>query len=451
MAELRKGAGRIWWAAQRLGGDIPGAGGASFYKWQARFGKTHPEYLALQFDGTRRQKTQHIRICKANPAVVKQAAEDARAALNHPRNKKAECYSVSPSDGGYDIFCMCPLCRAWDPTDAPLGTSRVFLGRNRPVFRATSKTDRVFRFTCEVARELKKTHPKIKVKYLAYAGYLAPPQYYRDAPDNIMVTFVGMQYLDERAMKRDRSYWDFWAGVSSSLILRPNFLGMGGALPLVYVHEMGKDLKYCAETGMIGGDFDSLGHNWATLGLNYYVLAQMLWDPSQTVDSVIDDYCRSGFGPAADEMKAYFALCEKLTQEMAKRKAVNAQAVEDLTNDARESGFTTFCKVFTEERMQELAGFLEKAKAKTAADSPERNRVEFISTGFQFTKNRRDFHKRYAATKNKKELKDACAEQWKQWHAFFVKYPYAASIPSMAVSQYYSYWRQCGWKPGAVK
>ena len=68
-----------------------------------------------------------------------------------------------------------------------------------------------------------------------------------------------------------------------------------------------------------------------------------------------------------------------------------------------------------------------------------------------FTKNRRDFHKRYAATKNKKELKDACAEQWKQWHEYFVKYPYAVSIPSMAVGQYYSYWRQCGWKPGAVK
>ena len=451
VAALRKGAGGAWWHAHRLGGGVNSVGGGSFYNWQKRFGKTHPEYMALQFDGTRHQKTNHIRICKANPAVVKQAAEDARAILNNAKNRNVESYNLSPSDGGYDIFCMCPLCRAWDPTDAPLGTGRVFLGRNRPVFRTPGKTDRVFRFTCEVARELKKTHPKVKVKYLAYAGYLAPPKYYRDVPDNIMVTYVGMQYLNDIAQERDRSWWDFWAGVSSELILRPNFLGTGAGLPLVYVHEMGKDLRYCAETGMIGGDFDSLGHNWATLGLNYYVLAEMLWDPSLSVDAIIDEYC-SAFGPAAGEMKAYFALCEKLTKAMAKRSAENIRAKEDLTNDQPNEGFfSTFCKIYSDEQMKALGDLLEKAKEKTAPDSPERKRVEFIEAGYRFTKNRRDFHIRYHATKNKRELKDACAEQWKQWHEIFVKYPYAVSIPSMAVGQYYGYWRQCGWKPGAVK
>ena len=206
-----------------------------------------------------------------------------------------------------------------------------------------------------------------------------------------MVTYVGMQYLNDIAQERDRSWWDFWAGVASELILRPNFLGSGGGLPLVYVHEMGKDLRYCAETGMIGGDFDSLGHNWATLGLNYYVLAEMLWDPTLSVDAIIDEYC-SAFGPAAGEMKAYFALCEQLTKAMAKRSAENIRAKEDLTNDQPNEGFfATFCKIYSDEQMKALGDLLEKAKQKTAADSPERKRVEFIEAGYRFTKNRRDF------------------------------------------------------------
>jgi len=451
VAALRKGVGKSWWAAQRLGGGINSAGGGSFYSWQKRFGQSHPEYMALQFNGTRRQRTEHIRICKANPAVIQQAAADARAVLAKPKHKNAESYNLSPSDGSYDIFCMCPLCRAWDCSDAPLHTARVYLGRNRPVFRAAAKTDRVFRFTCEVARELKKTHPKIKVKYLAYAGYKAPPKYYNDAPDNLMVTFVGLQYLNNVGHDRDLDQWNFWAGVSKELVLRPNFLGGGGALPLVYAHRMGADLKYCAATGMVGGDFDSLGHNWATLGLNYYVLAQMLWDPAQSVDAIIDDYCKSGFGPAADEMKAYFAHLEKLTDKMAERKAENIAALEDLTNDYHESLFKTFTIVYNDGEMAKLEAMLEKAKEKTAPDSIERRRVEFITAGFLITKNRCEMSKKYAAAKSKGSLKADCAAQWKFWHDTFVKHPFALSLPSMAVKQYYGIWRHCGWKPAPVK
>ena len=451
VAALRRGVGKSWWAANRLGGTINGAGGASFYSWQKRFGQSHPEYMALQFNGTRRQRTEHIRICKANPEVIKQAAADARAILSKPKNKNAESYNLSPSDGSYDIFCMCPLCRAWDCSDAPRGTSRVYLGRNRPVFRSVSKTDRVFRFTCEVARELAKTHPKIKVKYLAYAGYKAPPKYYHDAPKNLMVVYVGLQYLNNIGHDRDRNQWDFWASVSSELVLRPNFLGGGGALPLVYAHRMGADLRYCASTGMVGGDFDSLGHQWATLGLNYYVLAQMLWDPSQSVDDIIDDYCKSGFGPAADEMKAYFAHLEKLTDKMAERKAENIEALEDLTNDYHESLFKTFSIVYSDEEMAKLGAMLEKAKEKTAPDSMERKRVEFITAGYVITKSRLDMSKKYRAAKTKGSLKADCAAQWQLWHDTFQKHPFAVSIPSMAVGQYHGVWRHCGWKPAPIK
>ncbi|MBO4647663.1 MAG: DUF4838 domain-containing protein [Lentisphaeria bacterium] len=449
VAEKIKGKGSAWWSAHRLGGSIRSTGGGNFYHWRDRYGKTHPEYLALQFDGTRKQKTKDIRICKANPEVIKQTVKEARSMID--KKKGVECFSVSPCDGGYDIFCMCPRCRAWDPTGAPEGARRVFLGRNRPVFSYPRMTDRVLRFTCEIARELKKSHPKIKVKYLAYSSYLRPPEYYRDIPDNIMVTYVGLEYLNRQALERDRSFWDFWAGVSSELILRPNYLLSGAGLPMIYVHEMARDIQHCAATGMVASDFDSLTHHWATLGLNYYVLAELLWDPSQNVDSIIDEYCQKGFGPAADEIKAYFALCEKLTSVMADRKAENLKEIEDLTNAQRESLMDAFIHVFNEAELKKLAGFLDRAREKTAPGSPERERVEFINAGFRFTLNRVAFHKKYHATKNKKDLRAAAAEQNRIWRETFEKYPFAVNIPGLALSQFYAYWRQCGWKPEPLK
>ena len=448
-AVLWKGHG-AWFGVQRLGGTVNSVGGGSFGSWYKRYGKDHSEYFALQFDGTRVVRSHNVRICKTNPEVIKLAAAEAEALLK--RNPAARSYSLSPSDGGYDIFCMCPRCRAWDPAGGREETDRVFLGRNRPVFRYPRLTDRVLRFTSEVAREIRKTHPGVKVRYLAYSCYFSPPEYYRDVPDNLAVTFVGLQYLSRSALKYDRKVWDFWAGISDELILRPNYLLGGAGLPVIYVHEMAKDIRHCAETGMVGSDFDSLTHHWATLGLNYYVLAQLLWDPAQDVDAIIDDYCQKGFGPAAPELKAYFALCEELTGKMADRRAENVKALEDLTNDRRESVMGTFMKVFTQEKLTELAGLLARAREKTAEGSPERARVDFIGAGFRFTMNRVEFCRKYAAAPDKRTLCPLADEQSKFWHGIFNEYPYAVNIPLLAIDQYYSFWRNCGrWKAEPLK
>ena len=48
------------------------------------------------------------------------------------------------------------------------------------------------------------------------------------------------------------------------------------------------DFRYLASHGMMGTDFDSCCHNWATQGLNYYVVARLHWNPEQRVDAIID-------------------------------------------------------------------------------------------------------------------------------------------------------------------
>lgn len=446
---LRREQGRNWYAAMRFGTqERKTAGGGTFYSWKKRFMKSNPEYFALQFNGTRIQRTDHVRICKSNPEVIKKTIEGARSVLN--KRKDVTVYNVSPCDGSYDIFCMCPGCRAWDPSDAPQSARRVYLGRNRPMFHYVGSTDRVFRFTCEVAHALKKSHPQVKVGYLAYAGYLAPPKYYRDFPDNITVTFVGLQYLNRQALERDRAYWKFWARVSDEIILRPNHLLGGGGFPLLHMHEMAKDLRYCAETGMIGSDYDSMIHHWATNGLNYFVLGEMLWDPSKDVDDIIDEYCRLGFGKGADAMKKYFLHCEKLTDQYADGNSVTIEMIEDITVEKRESMISRISKIFNEKEMKTLHGYIAEARKLTGDNTPEGRRVDFIATGLEYTQNRIDFAKKFAKA-NRAEKRKLSEEQHQYWWTLYKKHPFAVNMPRIAGSQNISFWRHAGWKPKEIK
>src|ERR1041385_8620758 len=93
---------------------------------------------------------------------------------------------------------------------------------------------------------------------------------------------------------------------------------------------------------MMGTDFDSCCHHWATQGLNYYVVARLHWNPEQDVDAIVDDYCRSGFGPAAKAVRRYFDRLEALMSEAAlqKRKAsaaFSAAALAELRKELQEA------------------------------------------------------------------------------------------------------------------
>lgn len=436
-----------WNAPQRLGGSLNEGGGGNFYSWQNKYGKTEPEVLGLQFETVRKMKTKHVRICKSNPETIKLAAKEALENLKKPRYKNVEYYRFSPSDGGYDIMCMCENCRKWDPSNGNLSTKRVFLGRNRPVYRYPGMTDRVLRFTCEAVKELQKSRPDIKGVYLAYAGYLAPPEYYRDFPDNMLITFVGGEYLNIRNHARDREYWDFWSSVASELCWRPNFLGGGSGMPFLYYRNMAEDLKHFAATGMVGGDFDTLPHHWATNALNYYVLANLLWNPAASVDDLVDDFCKSGFGTASEAMKKYYAHCEKLTDVYRNSGGVSIKSLEDIT-EIPASRFGRFCRVFTPEEFRRLETLLNDARNAAGNDESILKRIDFVSTGLEFFKRNSEFARKYWATpaKERKKLIPEIDQLVSQWKEMFHKYPFAINVIALADDYFYEFFRNCGWK-----
>src|SRR5262249_44554519 len=130
--------------------------------------------------------------------------------------------------------------------------------------------------------------------------------------------------------------------------------------------KFGEDFRYLADHGMMGTDFDSCCHNWATQGLNYYVVARLHWNPEQDVDAIVDDYCKAGFGPAAKSVRKYFDGLEALLNEAA---AKDKKAVA----------------VFTPEALTGLRKELEQARKDVRSDAVIVKRLDFLEIGLRWT------------------------------------------------------------------
>lgn len=127
-------------------------------------------------------------------------------------------------------------------------------------------------------------------------------------------------------------------------------------------------------------DFSGLGHHWATEGLNYYVLAKLIWDADGDVGALVDDYCRSGFGAAAPAVRHYFARLEELTTEVAK--AVPLEESRTLIWPWR---LPQVQAIYSADALAGLADILAEAQRLARADSAEvQKRVQFLREGLRF-------------------------------------------------------------------
>jgi hypothetical protein len=308
------------------------------------------------------------RLCKSNAQLIEAIANDK---LEEIRGRVAAgrtpAASVGPNDGGRAGFCTCDECKKLDPPEGRKITLWDFSGGARKDYEYVSLTDRVVFFWNGIAERVAREFPDALLTADGYSAYQAPPVK-REFHPNLVVRFAGIGYGSDAGRRTGLDDWNGWAAKAKKMYWRPNLLlaGRRDGLPFIYIHKLAQDFRYLADHGMIGTDFDSCVHNWATQGLNYYVCAKLHWRPDLDVDALIDDYCRAGFGAAAAEVKAYFARLEALLDQAA---AKEASFVDHLMPDV----------------LGELRRLLDDARAKAAGDEDARRRVDFLRVGFDFT------------------------------------------------------------------
>lgn len=307
-----------WMEWQRLGGSLGLLGGHSYGHTWEKYGREHPEWFALQPNGSRDMSQltpERARLCKSNLELIEALARDKIAEL---KASGARSISLSPNDGGRATFCVCEECRKLDPPDARRISLTDFTATPPKDYEAAALTDRMVWFWNRLAARIERELPDVWFVAYAYSAYKAPPMREKLHP-RLAVFFVGVSYESDESRTQALADWDAWSAMSGKLVWRPNLLlyGRREGAPSVFIHKLAEDLRHFADHGLLGTDFDSIMHHWATEGLNAYALARLLWDPTQTADAILDDYCRSGFGPAADPVKRWFLRIEAITNEVA--------------------------------------------------------------------------------------------------------------------------------------
>ena len=404
-----------WGVWNGLGGSIGlaggHAGGGLRGGWDTH-GQAHPEWFALQPDGSRDQAAAggRWRLCVSNPGLVERVASDLLAEL---QGRPQAALSLSPNDGGYSSFCMCEACKKLDAPNGPKITLKMFRragAKTGEELEYVSLTDRYVHYWNAVVERVTKVVPEQLFIVDAYSYYSDPPVREQVHP-NLVVRYVPSSvegWKGWQAAGARRSYW------------RPNNLHGGYREGMLKpgARAVAEALQGLAQHGMLATDMQGIYDNWATQGLEYYTAARLSWDPSRGFDALLDDYCQTGFGAGAASVKKYF-----LRSETAREPKVSG-------------GGKGQAPIITPATLAELRALLVAAAKATASDAPAHRRVAFLRAGLEFT----------AISVEAYRLKDASAEgavaakaaatvmerRWQLMRALAQHQPLAVNVPLVA-------------------
>ncbi len=354
-AALDRGVG--WGVWQRLGGHIGiggGHAGAGLRGGWTEHGQKHPEWFALQADGTRDQSAagDRWRLCKSNPELIEFVAASIIERAN--ADPDLRCVSLSPNDGGYSSHCLCANCKKLDPPNAPPVPFTVFERVGKPQRHQidyVALTDRMVWYWNQIAERVTRVHPNLLFLVEAYSYWSTPPVRERLHPNMVL-----------RYVPSGSEGWEGWQRAGAKRIYwRPNILLTGrrdGKLH-VMVQRLADTMHFMADRGMLATDFDSIIHHWAVHGLNYYATARLTWNPYLTADEILDSYCQPGFGAGADSVKRYFLRAQEITSKPEPSHSPEA--------------------------LRELRRLLDAADQACAGDEAAAARVAFLRMGLNFT------------------------------------------------------------------
>ena len=285
--------------------------GHFFGDYAARFAESHPEWFALQANGSRKVLDSRPVFCLSNPAFIDQTAADLIAEFE--RRPEMQCLSVCLQDGGKSTPCLCPACRAWDPKDAPKTALPVFVPR-RGAIAYVSLSDRVLRFSNEVQRRVSAKCPGKRVAMYVYSCYSEPPVAVTPDPSVVLLSVAG-DYATVRGREDATRVLAGWSQFGNPILWRPNaFLGFQITAPQDFARRTFEDLEAMKANGLVGTDICCMDDQWALKGLAYYMAAKAHLNWTRTdYDGLLADYCRAGFGAASDAVAGYFAALERMT------------------------------------------------------------------------------------------------------------------------------------------
>ncbi|MGD9495513.1 MAG: DUF4838 domain-containing protein [Armatimonadota bacterium] len=353
----------------RMGRVHPLRYGHAFNSWWDEYGAEHPEWFQL-VNGRRGPTSPGARfsMCVSNPELHNEIlARWQRARVAAP----GQFININICENDIHGLCECERCTSWDGPQPE---------NINPRFGPRVVSDRYARFWKIISEAAMAIDPEAITIAYAYVNYAPAPSADIRLPRNMLIGTVPDIFFPRTDAEQQwtKQQWEGWARTGASIFLRPNYMLHGYCMPHIFVHQFADEFKFEAAHGMMATDFDSLNGQWSTQGTNLYALMRLHTRPQMDIDDLLGEYY-SGFGPAADTVRAYFDYWEDYVTAL--RALPEYADTNSLVNWTRYAGAAH--RIFPEEVLTQGMAMLERAAAQVAGQEPFAARVQFLRTGLQ--------------------------------------------------------------------
>ena len=368
---------------------IPCAHGLNSFRYIQRFGKTHPEYFALQSNGKRSNDPAMPhpgQLCYTS-GIVEEIYQDVRSYLKGesaevrgiPAPGNTSGYGWGPNTWGIkgkyvdimpqDAFsgCFCPKCLAAYKKGDPQYASEVIWGN-----------------TLGIAERLKKEGISGYITMMVYTPYRRIPA--QKIPDNVMVMVAETGPWSKgnpEQKQRDDNEIRSWSKKLGHKVWLWNYVNKYGALQMPGIPQMsprayGEYYQNLAPW-IFGAFAESENDRFIYNYLNYYVFAKIAWDNKTDLKDLLDEHYRLLFGKAAPEMRSFYELLEdKWVGQVAGR--VSDTPLGPMTVPPSDQVLWT--DIYSADVQSTLNDLLVRAVKAVPADSKEAARIALIRREF---------------------------------------------------------------------
>lgn len=273
------------------------------------YGEDHPEYFALVGGARQRRYTSNHQhggqLCVANPDLRQTYVDNiVRMAQVNPGTRM---FSLAQNDGGQ--HCECDLCQAWDPPGAGFEGGDV---------ESAYLTDRLVRFQNDVARRVREQVPDAQFTAIAYhATGRAPLEQQVDPSIHVLGYYNYLPYRYHLQAKRTELEEALrgWGQKADTYYFSTFYFAYGNySLPWSSVDTQRWVIEQMVDNDLLGfNGYYGGGHSTPPLpqtGPDMWLLSQLLWDPDQSIDELVDEWYSGSFGPAAGPVRACFDLID---------------------------------------------------------------------------------------------------------------------------------------------
>ena len=376
---------------------VPACHGSNGFRYQRRFGKTHPEYFCLLPNGKRDvfekrvfESVQPGQLCWSS-GIVEEMYKDARSYLIGEKADARGIQSIYHKDGRFAWNGNCAYGKYVDlmPQDG-----MVHCGCDRcqasiaacQAKKMTEETYLVWGAVSNIATRLTAEGIDGVISMMAYNGFSSVPDF--ELPPNIEVMLATKgpwSLYDKAKLTADDRKASAWAKKLGHTIRLWNYpcklLGLdvkGEGVPQNCPRAWVKYYNHSAK--WINGAFaESESDRWFYNYLNYYAFSKVCWNNNVDVDALLEEHYRLMFGPAAADMAEVYETLEECWT-----KGVVGNSVETPMGPVVKtpSEKQMWEEVYSPAKLARFDALVKSARAKVAPDSLEARRIDLVEREF---------------------------------------------------------------------